>query len=97
LVSDWSSDVCSSDLHATARSEVGRAIAAMLDDDKLPSVPAQSNGGAGEVLALGHLFYDLSVRLELTPKERMALINGSPCAGALRSEERRVGKQWRTR
>jgi histidine ammonia-lyase len=69
--------------HATARSEVGRAIAAMLDEKRLPFVPAQGNGGAGEVLALGHLFYDLSARLELTPKERMALINGSPCAAAL--------------
>src|SRR5215467_11007531 len=69
--------------HATARAEVGHAIAAMLDAEQLPSVPAQGNGGAGEVLALGHLFYDLSVRLELTPKERMALLNGSPCAAAL--------------
>ena len=69
--------------HATARAEVGQAIAAMLDAERLPSVPAQGNGGAGEVLALGHLFYDLSVRMELTPKERMALINGSPCAAAL--------------
>jgi histidine ammonia-lyase len=25
----------------------------------------------------------LSARIELTPKERMALINGSPCAAAL--------------
>src|SRR5262249_58721024 len=65
---------------ATARAEVGRAIAAMLDAERLPSVPVQGNGGAGEVLALGHIFYDLSVRLELTPKERMALLNGSPCA-----------------
>src|SRR5215467_14095795 len=56
--------------HATARAEVGRAIAAMLDAERLPSVPVQGNGGAGEVLALGHIFYDLSVRLELSPKER---------------------------
>ena len=69
--------------HATARAAVGQAIAAMLDGQRLPSVPAQGNGGAGEVLALGHLFYYLSVQLELTPKERMALINGSPCAAAL--------------
>src|SRR5262249_36121940 len=65
--------------HATARAEVGLAVAAMLDAE-LPAVPAQGNGGAGEVLALGHLFYDLSARMELTPKELMALINGSPCA-----------------
>jgi len=69
--------------HATARGEVGRAIAAMLDGERLPSVPAQGNGGAGEILALGHLFYDISVDIQLTPKERMALINGSPCAAAL--------------
>ena len=49
----------------------------------LPVVPAQGNGGAGEILALGTLFFDLSARLELTAKERMALINGSPCAAAL--------------
>ena len=29
------------------------------------------------------MFYDLSAGLELTPKERMALINGSPCAAAM--------------
>ena len=68
--------------HATARADLGRAIAAMLET-QLPPVPAQGNGGAGEILALGHLFYDLSVRFDLTPKERMALINGSPCAAAL--------------
>ena len=69
--------------HATARGDVGRAISAMLEGLSLPSVPARGNGGAGEILALGHLFYDLSARLVLTPKERMALINGSPCAAAL--------------
>ena len=44
---------------------------------------AQSNGGSGEVLALGTLFFDLSTRITLSAKERMALINGSPCAAAL--------------
>jgi histidine ammonia-lyase len=34
-------------------------------------------------LALGSLFFELSTRLSLRPKERMALINGSPCAAAL--------------
>jgi histidine ammonia-lyase len=69
--------------HAAVRGEVARAVAAMLDGGELPAVPAQGNGGAGEILALGHLFYGLSARLKLTPKERMALINGSPCAAAL--------------
>jgi histidine ammonia-lyase len=68
--------------HATARSEIGRAIAAMLERP-LPAVPVQGNGGSGEILALGHLFYEIGARPELTPKERMALVNGSPCAAAL--------------
>ena len=47
----------------------------MLDDPALPDVPAQSNGGSGEILALGSLFFGLSTRMPLTPKERMALLN----------------------
>src|SRR4051812_26800628 len=70
------------DGHAAVRGEVANAVAAMLDAP-LPVVPAEGNGGAGEILALGRLFYDLSARMELAPKERMALINGSPCAAAL--------------
>jgi histidine ammonia-lyase len=68
--------------HAAVRGAVAQAVTAMLDSP-LPTVPVQGNGGSGEVLALGRLFYDLSARMELTPKERMALINGSPCAAAL--------------
>jgi histidine ammonia-lyase len=70
------------DGHATARADIGRAIVAMLERP-LPEVPVQGNGGSGEILALGHLFYEIGARPDLTPKERMALINGSPCAAAL--------------
>jgi histidine ammonia-lyase len=68
--------------NAAVRSDLARAVVAMLDEP-LPEVPADGNGGAGEILALGRLFYDLSARMEMEPKERMALINGSPCAAAL--------------
>jgi histidine ammonia-lyase len=68
--------------HAAVRAALAQAVAAMLEAP-LPAVPAQGSGGSGEVVALGRLFYDLSARMELTPKERMALINGSPCAAAL--------------
>jgi histidine ammonia-lyase len=71
------------DGHAAVRGRVAHAVAEMLDDPSLPAVPAQSNGGSGEVLALGTLFFDLSTRMTLSAKERMALINGSPCAAAL--------------
>ena len=69
--------------HSAVRSRVAEAVVDMLGGGPVPVVPAQSNGGSGEILPLGSLFYDLSGRLDLMPKERMALINGSPCAAAL--------------
>src|SRR3954454_5637554 len=66
--------------HAAVRVDVARAVGAMLDEP-LPEVPVDGNGGSGEILALGRLFYTLSARMELEPKERMALINGSPGGG----------------
>jgi histidine ammonia-lyase len=72
------------DGHAAARSRVALAVAGMLDGARpLPAVPGEGNGGAGEILALGHLFYGLAEELELEPREQMALINGSPGAAAL--------------
>jgi histidine ammonia-lyase len=78
--------------HAAARSELAVAIAGMLNDGRLPVVPGQSNGGAGEILPLGTLFYDLSDRVVLSAKERMALINGSPCAAALIADTALAGR-----
>ena len=69
--------------HAAVRSQTAQAVADMLDASELPAVASQSNGGSGEVLALGSLFFELSTQLTLTAKERMALIDGSPCAAAL--------------
>jgi histidine ammonia-lyase len=80
------------DGHAAVRGEVAGAVAAMLDDP-LPAVPAEGNGGAGEIIALGRLFYDLSTRVEMAPKERMALINGSPCAAALAADLALAGRE----
>jgi histidine ammonia-lyase len=78
--------------HAGARALVGEAVAAMLDGGRLPAVPARGNGGAGEILALGHLFGELAERLELDAKEKMALINGSPCAAALVADAALAGR-----
>lgn len=78
--------------HGAVRSRVAAAIIAMLNDGPVPVVPAQSNGGAGEILPLGTLFYDLSTRIELSAKERMALINGSPCAAALIADTALAGR-----
>lgn len=78
--------------NAGVRASVAGEVAAMLDGPSLPLLPAESNGGSGEILALGHLFYDLSDRLLLEPKERMALINGSPCASALLADATIAGR-----
>jgi histidine ammonia-lyase len=69
--------------HAGARPALALAVADMLGGAPLPAVPARGNGGAGEILALAHLFGDLADGVELEPREKMALINGSPCAAAL--------------
>ncbi len=80
------------DGHAGVRGELGTEIAALLDGGPLPEVPAQGNGGSGEILALGRLFFAFSATHELSPKERMALINGSPCAAALVADGALAGR-----
>ena len=81
------------DGHAAVRARVAQAVVEMLEEPALPTVPAQSNGGSGEILALGTLFFGLSTRLDLAPKERMALINGSPCAAALVADVALAGRR----
>ena len=43
----------------------------------------QGQGGAGEILALSHLFAGLAERAELAAKDVLCLINGSPSAAGL--------------
>ena len=81
------------DGYAAVRGRVALAVAEMLDGPSMPAVPAQSNGGSGEVLALGTLFFELSTRMALSAKERMALINGSPCAAALVADVALAGRR----
>lgn len=80
------------DGHAGARPFVAESVAAMPAGEPLPAVPAQGNGGAGEILALGHLFGPLAERIELEPKEKMALVNGSLCAAALVADAALAGR-----
>lgn len=78
--------------HAAVRPVVAEAVAAMLDGRSLPSVPGRGNGGAGEIIALGHLFGELG-RLGLEEKESIALVNGSPCAAALVADAALAGRR----
>lgn len=78
--------------HAAARPQVAAAVAAMLDGGPLPAVPARGNGGSGEILALGRLFSGVADRLDLEPREKMGLINGSPCAAAMVADAALAGQ-----
>ena len=66
--------------HAKSRPEVADAIAGLLAGP-LPRIPLRGEVGPGEVVPLAHLMEPL--RIGLQPGERMALVNGSPCAAAL--------------
>ena len=69
--------------HAAVTPALAEAVAAMLDGDPLPAVPALGNGCPGEILALGNLFMPLASSFPLAEKDSLSLINGSPCASAL--------------
>ena len=69
--------------HAAISPEIALGVAAMLDGDSLPEVPARGQGGAGEILALSHLFSGLAERMKPAAKDVLCLINGSPSATGL--------------
>ena len=69
--------------HAAISPEIALGVAAMLDADSLPAVPAQGQGGAGEILSLSHLFTGLAERTRPAAKDVLCLINGSPSATGL--------------
>ncbi len=69
--------------HAAISPEIALGVAAMLDQDSLPEVPAQGQGGAGEILSLSHLFSGLAERMKPAAKDVLCLINGSPSATGL--------------
>ena len=66
--------------------ELVRHLCGMVNDDAMPDVPLQGNGGSGEILPLGHLFSGVPHAVSLGPKESMSLVNGAPCAGALAAD-----------
>ena len=69
--------------HSAASPALAEAVAAMLDGTPLPPVPARGQGGAGEIMSLSHLFYGLSEKHPMAPKDMLSLLNGSPAATAL--------------
>lgn len=72
--------------HAAITPELAEAVAGLLGGRELPPVPAEGNGGAGEILALSAVFAPLMEQHALHEKDALALINGSPCAAALAAD-----------
>ena len=69
--------------HSAVSPEIAQLVAAMLDADAMPVVPAMGQGGAGEILSLSHLFMTLAEEAEPALKDVMCLVNGSPAATGL--------------
>jgi len=69
--------------HAAITPAVANAVAAMLSGSPLPPVPTRGQGGAGEIVALSHLFLPLAQSRELAEKDSLCLVNGSPAATGL--------------
>src|SRR5690606_40738698 len=91
---DWSSDVCSSDLMGPAR--LGRDASRRLDDRKLLEVRFRTELPGRQTR--GNLLHLRALALPLRGTG-----SGWPHSGirldaqGMRSEERRVGKEWRNR
>ncbi len=69
--------------HAAITPDVALAVAAMLDGKPMPQIPARGQGGAGEILSLGHAFRALALAAPVAEKDVLSLVNGSPSASAL--------------
>ena len=69
--------------HSAVSPEIAQRVAAMLDQDAMPTVPVRGQGGAGEILSLSHLFMGLAEAAEPAIKDVMCLVNGSPAATGL--------------
>ncbi|MFO1055403.1 MAG: aromatic amino acid lyase [Dongiaceae bacterium] len=69
--------------HAAISPELAAGVAGLLEGGRLPPVPRDGQGGAGEILLLAPLLADLAESVTLGEKEALALINGSPGASAL--------------
>jgi histidine ammonia-lyase len=59
--------------HAAISPDLANAVAALLQEQRLPKVAAMGQGGAGEILGLAPLFYGLAEKFDLGADQRLAL------------------------
>src|SRR3546814_13777657 len=88
-ISDWSSDVCSSDLNGRAHLDTEPALLASFEMDGKPPRSVI-------VVAVEKVFFQCAraiIRSELWNPARHVDPKSLPTPGQIRSEERRVGKE----
>src|SRR3546814_13705237 len=102
-ISDWSSDVCSSDLRnaagvvdAISSEDIGKFpdsnVAASLQ--RLPGVSIQRSGARGEPQGITVRGFGGDFNETLYDGRRISTATGGRSVDFSRSEERRVGKEW---
>ncbi|MBT5267708.1 MAG: aromatic amino acid lyase [Rhodospirillaceae bacterium] len=79
--------------HAAISPSLALSVAEMMSNDAMPVVPQEGHGGAGEILALSHLFLPVAETTELGEKDALSLINGSPCAAAVLADAALAGRR----
>src|SRR3546814_14495836 len=91
-ISDWSSDVCSSDLVTAIGLVVGGVLfvvaRALINDLRPQFIILATPGNVARAIVAGAL---MALIAAVIPARRLAVLE--PTA-AYRSEERRVGKEW---
>src|SRR3546814_17519672 len=88
LISDWSSDVCSSDLHVKARKQLSLLLANAHVDR------GANIHGAGSSNLLREYESAYAVLRDLNPFRTVTHHDPSSLPTSLRSEERRVGNEF---
>src|SRR3546814_15835967 len=96
-ISDWSSDVCSSDLLAASLDPdrpLSRGFARVMDGDRLVSSAAAAQAAGQVTLKFkdGEVDADISERLEKSAGTATSKTSKARPSSSGRSEERRVGK-----
>src|SRR3546814_14617214 len=91
-ISDWSSDVCSSDLHTRRLLQPFVAAGAPLSGRPRPESQPDLCGGRGRALYLCSSRFD-ELDIGIAIEERCVFESDSYVNPGVRSEERRVGKE----
>src|SRR3546814_18934326 len=95
-ISDWSSDVCSSDLGTAVplAEELTGSIRLSIKQMKLPSISPVAHRYLGLTLRTGRLDGDLNISADSGALDGKGPVGIARLQVDIRTEERRVGQEW---